>query len=44
MAEWHYRLIEHEFVGTLGVGDRQGGLRCCDSWGHKESDRTERLN
>ena len=22
----------------------QGGLACCDSWGHKESDRTERLN
>ena len=20
------------------------GLVCCDSWGHKESDRTERLN
>ena len=28
----------------LGVGDGQGGLACCDSWGHKESDRTERLN
>ena len=29
---------------TLGVGDGQGGLECCDSWGHKESDMTERLN
>ena len=29
---------------TLGVGDGQGGLVCCDSWGRKESDRTERLN
>ena len=28
----------------LGVGDGQGGLACCDSWGHKESDTTERLN
>ena len=28
----------------LGVGDGQGGLACCDSWGHEESDRTERLN
>ena len=28
----------------LGVGDGQGGLACCNSWGHKESDRTERLN
>ena len=27
-----------------GVGNRQGGLACCDSWGHKESDTTERLN
>ena len=28
----------------LGVGDGQGGLACCDSWGHKESDTTEQLN
>ena len=28
----------------LGVGDGQGGLVCCDSWGHKESDMTEQLN
>ena len=27
-----------------GVGDGQGGLACCDSWGHKESDTTEQLN
>ena len=27
-----------------GVGDGQGGLACCDSWGRKESDTTERLN
>ena len=25
----------------LGVGDGQGGLTCCDSWGHKELDTTE---
>ena len=30
--------------GTPGVGDGQGGLVCCDSWGRKESDTTERLN
>ena len=30
-----------EFEGTLGVGGGQGGLACCDSWGRKESDRTE---
>ena len=29
---------------TLGVGDGQGGLACCGSWGHKELDTTERLN
>ena len=27
-----------------GVGDGQGGLLCCGSWGHKKSDTTERLN
>ena len=34
----------HGFGWTLGVGDGQGGLVCCGSWGHKESDITERLN
>ena len=29
---------------SMGVSDGQGGLACCDSWGHKESDTTERLN
>ena len=29
---------------TLGVGGGQAGLACCDSWGNKESDMTERLN
>ena len=29
---------------TPGVGDGQGGLECCDSWGRKESDTTEQLN
>ena len=31
-------------LGTPGVGDGQGGLTCCNSWGRKESDTTERLN
>ena len=44
MVGWHHRLNEHGFVWTPGVSDRQGGLACCDSWGHKESDMTERLN
>ena len=41
IAEWHQRLNAHEFGWTPGVGDGQGGLACCNSWGHKESDTTE---
>ena len=44
MAEWHHQLDGCEFEWTSGVGDGQGGLACCDSWGHKESDTTEWLN
>ena len=36
--------MDVKFEQALGVGDRQGGLACCGSWGHKESDTTERLN
>ena len=41
MAGWHHRLDAHEFGWTPGVGDGQGGLACCNSWGRKESDMTE---
>ena len=34
MAGWHHRLDGHEFEWTLGDGDGQGGLACCDLWGH----------
>ena len=44
MVGWHHRLNGHGFGWTLGVGDGQGGLACCGSWGHNESDMTERLN
>ena len=44
MLGWHHRLNGHGFGQTLGVGDGQGGLVCCSSWGRKESDMTERLN
>ena len=44
VAGWHHWLDGHEFVWTPGVGDGQGGPACCDSWGCKESDMTERLN
>ena len=43
MAGWHHWLDGCESEWTPGVGDGQGGLACCDSWGRKESDRTERL-
>ena len=44
MAGWHHWLNGRESEWTLGVGDGQGGLVCCDSWGRKESDTTEQLN
>ena len=44
MAGWHHWLDGCESEWTPGVGYEQGGLACCDSWGHKESDKTERLN
>ena len=44
MAGWHHWLDGRESEWTPGVGDGQGGLVCCDSWGRKESDTTERLN
>ena len=44
MAGWHHRLNGCEFEWTLGVGDGQGGLACCGSWGRKKSDTTEWLN
>ena len=44
MVGWHHRLNGYGFGWTPGVGDGQGGLACCGSWGRKESDTTERLN
>ena len=44
MVGWHHQLNGHGFGWTPGVGDGQGGLECCSSWGHKESDTTEQLN
>ena len=44
MVGWHHRLNEHEFGQASAVGDGQGGLVCCSSWGCKESDLTEQLN
>ena len=44
MAGRHHWLDGREFEWTPGVGDGQGGLVFCDSWGRKESDTTDRLN
>ena len=44
MAGWHHWLDGRESEWTPGVGDGQGGLACCNSWGRKESDTTEQLN
>ena len=44
MAGCHHQLDGRESEWTPGVGDGQGGLACCNSWGRKQSDMTERLN
>ena len=44
MVGWHHQLNGHGFGWTPGVGDGQGGLAFCGSWGPKESDMTKWLN
>ena len=44
MVGWRHRLDGHELVWTPGVGEGQGGLACCGSWGRKELDMPEPLN
>ena len=44
MVGWHHQQNGHGFGWTPGVGDGQGGLAFCGSWGHKESDKTKQLN
>ena len=41
MVGWRHQLNEHEFGYAPGVGDGQGYMVCCGSWGNKESDSTE---
>ena len=43
-VRWHLRLNGHEFVPAPGDSEGQRSLVRCTSWGHKELDRTERLN
>ena len=44
MVGWHHWLSGHESEQTQGAGDGQGVLVCCNPWGHKELDMTERQN
>ena len=44
MVRWHHRLDGYEFEQTPGDNEGQGSLVCCNLWGRKESDMTERLN
>ena len=44
MARWHHWLYVCESEWTPGIGDGQGGLACCDSWGREELEMTEQLN
>ena len=44
MAGWQHQLDGREFEWTPIDGDGQEGLACCNSWGHKKLDTTERLN
>ena len=41
MVGCHHQLDGHGFGWTSGVGDGQGSLVCCGSWGHKELDTIE---
>ena len=40
---WHHRLNGHKIEYTPGVGSGEGGLACCNPWGHKKLDMTEQL-
>ena len=40
MVGWHHQLNGHEFVKTLGDGERQESLQSCSPWSHKELDTT----
>ena len=44
MVGWHHQLDGHEFEQASRVSDGQESLVCFGPWGHKESDRTERLH
>ena len=35
MVGWHHRLNGHEFEQAPGIGDGQGSLEYCSSWGRR---------
>ena len=41
---WLDGITNSMYMGLGRVGDGQGGLACCSSWGHKELDTTDWLN
>ena len=41
MVGWYHQLNGHGFVWTMGVGNGQGSLACCGSWGRKELTRVK---
>ena len=44
MVGWHHWFNGHESEGAPGDGERHGSLACCNPWGCKKSDTTEKLN
>ena len=38
MAGWHHQSNGHELEQSLGAGEEQGGLVCCNPWSHRELD------
>ena len=38
----HHQLNEHKFEQTPGDSEGQGSLMCCNLWGSKELDTTEK--
>ena len=44
MIGWHHWLSRHRFEQVPGDDEGQGNLACCNTWTHKELNRTERLN
>ena len=41
---WLDGITDSMDMGLGGLQELEGGLACCSSWGHKESDTTEQLN